>query len=434
MRNVFITILALCAGIQVWAQEQESLDSLIQRSRFAEAIRLIETMEPSRELTLRKISCYKAMKLYRSAKKELIILVDEYPDDITLRAELALCYEAIDEPKASLECYEQLIAMDSTNQYFRFKKGDMLYANENYDSAIVVFRKLVEQDSLISAVKRLAQCHDKIHEYESAALYYQTAYSMDTTDINALGNLINTHLKIQNYKNAIDISENYIAKDSTNNLINLMNALGYYGLDDYEKAVPRFTRCYNNNDTSLIVNRSLGISLYSLNENVKALPYLENAFRQDSTNNNVLYCMAITYSDLKRHKESLECYLKLLKRLTPKNMEMFLYNRNAANQYYDLQEYENALQFYNRAITYGTEQQNLDQYYAIAFLYRDHFDNPKKALEYFDLYIEGLTKSLQEIEQKQNKDEFDLRDLTEIRISLRSVKETVAKLKNQITN
>lgn len=429
MKHILVAIFSLCFGLQLHAQEHNQLNELIQKSRYTEAIRMIEDMEPSRELSLKKVYCYKALTQYRAARNELLTLSAEYPDDSVIKSELAICYEAIDEPKASLECYEQLIASDSANQFFKLKKGDLLYKMENYDSALVVFKELFEQDSLVSAVKRLAQCHDKIHEYESAAHYYNVAYDMDTTDMNALGNLINTHLKIQNYRKVIYISESYISKDSTNNIINLMNALGYYGIDEYEKAVPRFERCYRNNDTSLIVNRSLGISLYSLDRNIEAIKYLEDAFRQDSTNNNVLYCMAVAYGDLKKNRESLNCYHKLLERITPKNLEMFLYNRNAANQYYELGEYESAIRYYERAIPYGNKEQKLNQYYAIGSLYRDEINDQQKAIYYFDIYIKDLQEWLAQMEQKPNKDEYDQREIYEMKLSLKTVREYINRTK-----
>lgn len=434
MKHILTATIGLLITLSVWGQESEDLQTLIQLSRFGEAIKLIEGMEPSRELALQKVTCYKALGQYRVAKNELITLSEQYPDDIIIRSELAHCYEALDEPRAGLECYAQLIDMDSTNQFFRLKMGDLLYKVDDYDSALVVFKKLLEQDSLISSVKRIALCHDKKHEYETAAQYYNLAYTMDSTDMNALGNLINIHLKIQNYKKAIEISEEYIAKDSTNNMINLMNALGFYGIDEYEEAVPRFMRCYNNNDTSLIVNRSLGISLYSTDRNGEAIGYLENAFRQDSTNNNVLYCMAVTYTDLDRHKESLDCYLKLLTRITPKNMEMFLYHRNAANEYYNLEQYENALEYYKKSLAYGTEEQNLKQYYAIAFLYRDELKNQKKSLEYLDLYTDGLHKSLKILENKEHKDQYDQRDIYDIKLSLRAAENAISQMRPKASN
>ncbi len=138
--------------------------------------------------------------------------------------------------------------------------------------------------------------------------------------------------------------------DSANLEVNLLNALIYYNMDNYEDATQAFERCQLLGDSSLTVNRGLGISYYFLEKDSNAIEYLKKAYVQDTTNNTVLYALASTYHNLAFYRESVDCYQLLLERTIPKRNTLYTYYNGMAQSYEKNHQFEEAIQNCRRTV------------------------------------------------------------------------------------
>lgn len=428
MRKLLASILLVLLCISALAQDQSRLSYLITNYKYREALAHIDSLPPSRELSLKKAACHKALQEYKVAATVLERLDQEYPEDALIKSELALCYEALDKPTVSLEYYNQVVAIDSTNLFFRLKKADLLYKMEQYSPALEMYQTMLEKDSAEIAVKRIAQSFDKLNQLDSAAYYYNIAMTKDSADLHAAANLINLQIRMKKFEDAIQLSDLYVQKDSTNKTLNVLNALSYYGMEDYSGSAKRFQRCYDNHDSSLVVNRSLGFSYFSLDRSRDAVKYLEKAYQQDTTSVFVLYHLASSYSNALKTEEAIEAFNKLIERTLPKKFELYLYYLSAARDYKSDSQYLTAAQYYQSALEYAKEADKRNLYYEVAQLYQNLINDKNQALKFYGLYRKEIEKELTMYKNKTEKTEEDEDAILQIERSLDRLDLQLAKM------
>ena len=415
-----ILFLGYIAGLN--AQVEYSLiDDYIANYQFDKALKYIDSQEETKELLKQKALCYKGLDNYSKAIEVLKSLAQVDKDDLKLKSEMALCYQALSNWSGSLTCYNELISLDSLNVYYKIKRAEMLFRLEDYKAALSDYKMLSDKYGLTNMIKRSAQCFENINLPDSAIVYYTEAIKADTTDVFSIASLININIKLKNFGSAIQLSDDFVEKDSTNKQINLLNGLSYYGADFYDEAVLRFQRCYLNGDSSLVVNRSLGISYYSLGENEKAFPYLLKAYTQDTTNNRVLYCLGVVSNEMRNFNNSVIYFEKILEKTIPSDMILYLYYRGLAKGYEGLEEYKNAAMNYKEATKYGQQNQNMYLYFTLGTIYDYELGEPSLALEYYVKYQNGLKNYLEKLKQKEDKeDAFEIKNVETSILSLNS--------------
>lgn len=395
-----------------YAQEtQKVLADYIANFQYQKALDYIEKQDPTKELLLKKVLCYKALGDFKRAMSILEPLSEEYPTNLQIKSELAFCSEALGQWQKSLGYYTDLIRLDSTNAYFKKQKADILYQCEKYNEALDMYQTVYREYGFVNSLKRSAQCFEKINQADSAKLYYAMAWEVDSTDNYSAASLINLNLKTEHYGNAMLLSDIYLKKDSTNKQINLLNALSYYSADLYEEAISRFSKCYADGDSSLIVNRSLGIAYYSLKDSYGAQPHLEAALRQDSTNNNVLYCLAVVCNDLAEHKKAIPYFKKLLDRTIPPDFTLYLYYKGLATAYDKGSDFQASIDTYLKALNYAGPNQKMSTYYTISNLYDTRLKDVEKAMDYYKLYRGSLVSYLDELKKKEAPDLDEIKDV-----------------------
>lgn len=401
--------------------EYSLIDDYIASYQFDKALKYIDSQEETKELLKQKALCYKGLDNYSKAIEVLKSLAQVDKDDLKLKSEMALCYQALSNWSGSLTCYNELISLDSLNVYYKIKRAEMLFRLEDYKAALSDYNMLSDKYGLTNMIKRSAQCFENINLPDSAIVYYTEAIKADTTDVFSIASLININIKLKNFGSAIQLSDDFVEKDSTNKQINLLNGLSYYGADFYDEAVLRFQRCYLNGDSSLVVNRSLGISYYSLGENEKAFPYLLKAYTQDTTNNRVLYCLGVVSNEMRNFNNSVIYFQKILEKTIPSDMILYLYYRGLAKGYEGLEEYKNAAINYKEATKYGQQNQNMYLYFTLGTIYDYELGEPSLALEYYMKYQNGLKNYLEKLKQKEDKeDAFEIKNVEASILSLNS--------------
>jgi tetratricopeptide (TPR) repeat protein len=346
----------------------------------------ISTQEPTKELLLQQAMCYKALGSYQKAVEILEMLSTEYTENIRVKSELANCYTVLGRRQAGIDCYNDLILIDSTNLYYQIQKAELLYQGGKYDMALDLFYTVYSHTQSPNTLTQIAQCYEKMNQIDSAMVYYKSAWEVNPHDGFSAASLVNLCLKDKRIPEALAYSTRYMESDTTNQQMNLLNALTYYVMDNYEEAVTRFRKCYEAGDSSLVVNRSLGISYYSLKDNYEAEIYLDKAFRQDTTNNNVLYCLAVASNELADHKKAIPLFEKLLSRTIPTDLTLYLYYKGLASAYDKGSHFDNAVDSYLKALEYAGTNQKMTVYYTIGQLYENQMQDTDNALVYYRYY------------------------------------------------
>ncbi len=76
--------------------------------------------------------------------------MEEIPENVQIKSELASCFEALGQRQASIACYDGLIQLDSTNLYFKKQKADLLYQQGKYDISLDLFKDIYNQNNSLA--------------------------------------------------------------------------------------------------------------------------------------------------------------------------------------------------------------------------------------------------------------------------------------------
>lgn len=436
----FILILFLISTEFAYAQNNhDRLDEYMNNCQYLNALDYIENQDYDKELLFKKALCHKGLSDYKKAAKILEPLSEEFFEDRKIKLELANCYLIMSEWDKGIECYDALIAQDSTNVYYKMQKADILFRNSDYEKALESYKSLNQDYGLANMINRAAQCYEQMNMPDSAVVYYKDAWAVDSTDVFSVSRLINIILKqnnkmsdddniINQISDAVGYSEIYIARDTTNKQINLLNALGYYTLDRYEEAIPRFEKCFAKGDSSLILNRSLGISYYYLGQSDKAYNFLKKAYEQDSTNVNVMYCLGTACNDLGKSEEAVKYFVRILERVIPGDAALYSYYRGTAMAYEGNKQMQPAVENYILAEKYASDKQKIALLYSIASLYDYYLDKPKEALDYYIIYRNSMEKYLQELKDA----DASMADIYDMESKLKGLTYHINRLEKQV--
>lgn len=438
MRVIFVVLIFIkgfaCFTICAQSQVEKEIDAYIDSYLFEKALSLIESQEESKSLMMRKALCLKNLNRYVDAITVGEEIVKKYPDDKQSLIELAICYQASSKWSKSLECYNQLIKRDSTNIYFRIQRADMYTRQAKYTEALVEYKTLTDKYGMDNMLRKVALCYDKLNMPDSAEVYYNKSWAKDFFDTSSVGGLINLGIKKggTGFNEAIRISDTYVNRDSTNQQINLLNALSYYAADLYEDASERFKKCYNRGDSSLVVQRSLGFCYYSLGHNDEAYTFLKKANKIDSTNINILYALGVVSNEKADYDTGKRCFGILIDRAVPADFTLYQYYRNFAISYEGKQEFTEAVDYYKKAVEYANDNQKMYLYYTIVSLYEIDLKMPKEALVYYELYKRSLQTYYKNLEKKENLDKADQLELKVTRGKLDALDKHINGLKKTL--
>ncbi|MEN9917669.1 MAG: hypothetical protein RL662_105 [Bacteroidota bacterium] len=417
MKKQILLLLFLILHLYGYSQERNSASSsvvdtlkyLTTNYQFQKALEYIERQKPTRSLLIEKILCYKALGENNKAGEVLLSLAQQYPKDIYILNELALSFQATGKWKAGEQCYDQLIEIDSTNIYYKIKKGNLLYNQTRYNEAIDVYKEIYINNGTPSILKQLGRSYESINMNDSARVYYSKAWEYDPSDSQTAILYGNFSIRRKDVSTALEVCETFLAQDSTNSQINFLHAFAYYIKDDYEAAAALFEKCIAGGDSTLLVNRSLGLSYFSLKDS-RAYRSLNKAYAEDTTNISVLYSLATVCNDLEKSEEAIKYYSTLVDRIISEQAHLYLYYRGLAIAYTNEEEYKKAISNYKEAINYGSENQQSLMRHTIANLYDYKLKDNDNALKYYKLYKIDLQKFIEKLKESEDINLNDVKD------------------------
>jgi len=152
----------------------QDVNDYINRCQYQQAIAYIEQQnDTSKVAAMQKIMCYTYLQNYYKAIEDLQLLQESYPDDVQIKTELALTYKKASMYQKSMDYFDELIQIDSTNTYFKIQKADVLFQLAQYDLALVEYKAAYDECGALNLLKQSAFCFEKMNQPDSAKYYYE---------------------------------------------------------------------------------------------------------------------------------------------------------------------------------------------------------------------------------------------------------------------
>ena len=329
-------------------------------------------------------------------------------DSLNPRAyiEAAECCKSLAKYSEALDYYQNALHINPDNKYARIQYISLLMNMKRYRESLKESNLLAERDSsayvLHLRAESMGQVYDntEIMHVIDAYLDIQKRYPNDYLSAAKLGNI---YVAGHQYEDAINITEKYRSIDSTNVLVNRINAQAYCLNKDYPKAIERYEQLLQEKDSSFQTCFYAGISYYALEDFYPAHDLLERALKDDNTNINVLYYLGRACSKTS-WKEDGVTYLETAVSLAmPSDSVM-------SRLYVGLADcYKMAFQYTDQANTLLTQYEKYDRQkhkllYDAAFIYYYYLKDASKAERYLTAYLKTRPKNSKDKVQEVDAD------------------------------
>lgn len=356
----------ILAGEYRYEEALEVVDSLLEESGYwADSIAAADTAAiclaaGTEELVLLKASFLKKLQRFGEAVEFLTEFNRRYAEstgfpDLKVTGELAECHTAVGDFTSAVQTYLLLERMAPGNVYFILQRGLAYYRTEDYPSAIASGKMLLAKDSTNSAALSLvANSFNKRGLADSALFYYDKMLRIKPMDVGTISKKANILLSEKRFGDVAEMTSAFMAKDSTNLIINPIYALSLHLDGQYEKSNEAFFKQRRIGGDSYGTNYYIGLNYFLLNQKFLAEPFLANAYAEDSTDVNLVYYYASSMGwQTYNFKEAKRLFEKALDMMKPDSTMMHKIYAGYALGYYLSGDYHEALKHYKTSVSYN---------------------------------------------------------------------------------
>jgi tetratricopeptide (TPR) repeat protein len=185
-------------GSLLFAQSEEQTfkkaDELITAGKFKDAVESLQAIStagensPARHLKLG--IAYKGLYQFDLAKTELEEALRLSPDSPEILYALGGCYKSLDRLDDAESAFQKSFLINSGNVNAAVDLCTIFMMQNKYDSAAVVYNKLLENDTTNSYFyKQLGNCYVKIDSVSGAILNYEKSLNYNPKDAGTFARL-----------------------------------------------------------------------------------------------------------------------------------------------------------------------------------------------------------------------------------------------------
>lgn len=400
MRKLIISLcLSACCSLLA-AQNTNPIQEAMANYDYETALSLIEQEIPTVPLLFQK---GKALKGLGDNGKALLVFQEiAMQDSLNPRAyiEAAECCKSLAKYWEALTYYQNALKLNPDNKYARLQYISMLMSMKRYNESLQESNALAEKDSSAFVLHLRAESME--HVYDNTQIMqvieaYQDIQRRYPEDYLSAAKLGNIYVAGGQFEDAIETTEKYRAIDSTNILVNRVNAQAYCLDKNYTKAIQRYEQLLQEKDSSFQTCFYAGISYYAIEDFYPAHDLLERALKDDGTNINVLYYLGRACSKTSWKKEGVMHLENAVKIAMPSDSIMTRLYVGLADCYKMANMYkEQANAILEQYKEYDRNKHKL--LYDAAFIYYYRLKNIPKAEQCLEAYLSTRPKEKQEQE------------------------------------
>jgi superkiller protein 3 len=298
---------------------------------------------------------------------------------------LGLAFEAKGDPQKAIDCYKKRIAADPSDLADIYNRIGNIYSDDlkNYDEAIVQYGLALKSDpNYLYPVYNLGRVYEFKKDYDNAILYYTKALDAGFQPAETLNSLGNIYFAKKDYDTALKYYDLSLQKDSsyrfalTNSAkaqvqkgnheqaIKLYQqaivadknyqAEGWYEIaniyfeqKNWENALKYYTKVAGTTFKQIETQNFIGSIYYAKEDYDSALKHYELALLKNPNYRFALENSGRAWLYKGDAKKAIDFHQRAI--AADKNYEGEGYNE-IANIYYDKKDWENAVQYYEKAI------------------------------------------------------------------------------------
>lgn len=342
--------------------------------------------------------CLGELNKIEEALKHYFKIIELEPDNIWALSQIASYYSLLGEYKKALKYFLKIQKFEINDDKLNIKIGNCYEEIENYAKALEYYLLAYkESEENIWLASKIGRCYVKIENYTKALEYYLLAYKEGEENIWLVSEIGWIYKNFEKYEEALKFLLRSIELGRDDTWVYAITGLCYEELGKYEEALEKLKKALeilNEDDPDDNINKKIFLNsqialIYRKIEGSnpdKALHYLYAAkeLGRDDEWINAEIGWELGYNSVGKEEEAIK-YLERAIELDEDNE----YNwAMAADIYFDLKRYEEALEAYNRAYELKTSYKEED---ASLYIYKIRIT--LRRLERYEKAIEKLLES-----------------------------------------
>lgn len=406
MRKLLIALCLSACCSYMTAQTGNPIQDAMANYDYETALTLISQETPTVPLLYQKGRALKGL----GNNDEALLVFREIvvQDSLNPRAyiEAAECSKSVARYGDALDYYRRALNLNPDNKYVRIQYVSLLLSLKRYSESLAESNLLAQTDSSAYILHLRAESMGNVYnntEINRVIEAYQDIRRRYPKDYLSAAKLGNLYVAGRQLEDAIEVTEDYRAIDSTNIFVNRVNAQAYCLNGDYPKAIERYEQLLQEKDSTFQTCFYAGISYYAVEDFYPAHDLLERALKDDGTNINVLYYLGRACSKTSWKKEGVD-YLK-----TAVNMAMPT-DSVMSRLYVGLADcYKMAFQYREQANTLLEQYNEYDRsnhklLYDAAYIYQYRLNDPTRAERCLEAYLKTRPKNGKDQPQEVDSD------------------------------
>jgi len=313
------------------------------------------------------------------------------PEDNALKLVLAKGYYGNGKFRLSEPLFRDLYYRDTMNWVYAYYLTSIYMQNNKYDNALEIYERFMKADtSNFVYLDKTAFAYLKKGNFNYATELYNKSLSINSRNIPALKNLSYLYAAGMKADTAIHLLSRGIEYDSTDIDLYARRAQLYYFKHYTKRALDDYQIVLASGDSSVVFLKRTGIGYSNNLQPQMAIKYLLLSYRKDSSDYETCSYLGQNYYKIKDMKNSIRYYDRVVKVLTPLQLQLHL-------TYIHKAESQKAGGLYQEAIdTYRKEQSvkaDPGIYMQIANIYDEKLKDREKAISYYQQFLDYIKGS-----------------------------------------
>ena len=296
--------------------------------------------------------------------------------EAVLPGNVGLAYVRLGHWQQATEAFKQALLIEPDNPFYLNYAGLCYYRQKEYDDAIHYYKKAIEKDpSEPVYFDNLGLAYEDAGLLSEAKSIYQKLIKQWPQNFTYHGRLAAILVKEGNTGEAIKIMEKGVSDNPDD--IETLRVMGEFqqGLKLPGEALRTYQHALTIAPGDELLNNNIGVCYHTLKEDEKAIPYYQKAIEANPHVALYYQNLGLSYFDLKQWENSIEAHEQALT-LEP-NYRTYNF---AGVAYYNLGEYDKAIEHYKKSIDAGGKEAVIYNNLALAY---DRSYQTKEAEEYY---------------------------------------------------
>ena len=321
MKPLFL-IFCLCLSPLLMGQNQNKIQEAMANYDYETAVELINKEPPTIPLLMQKAKALKGIGSNAEALRSIRQVIAEDSTNQQAHIEAAECCKAMAKYNDALDYYRKAISLNPKNKYARLQFINLLCNTKNYAEAFGESSMMSETDSSAVVLHLQAQSLEGMQQILPAIGCYEVIQDKYPDDYLAAAKLGNLNIVAGYPEYAIQATERYRERDSTNLIVNQQNALAYCHAEQYPTAIKRYEKLCQQGDSSTQTLYYLGVSYYADEYYYEAHACFSKLQKEMEENPNLLYYLGRCCAKTSWKKEGIEHLEKAIELTIPKDSTM----------------------------------------------------------------------------------------------------------------